>query len=103
MPSKNLVLLLCVSSFTLLAQDIRLSVDATEAPRKLFHARLIIPAKPGPMTLVYPKWIPGEHGPTGPIVNVAGHWFKAGGRNLEWKRDSTDMHAYHFDVPAGAT
>jgi hypothetical protein len=21
----------------------------------------------GPLTLVYPKWIPGEHSPTGPI------------------------------------
>jgi len=45
---------------------ITLSVDATEAPRKILHARLTIPATPGVLTLDYPKWIPGEHGPTGP-------------------------------------
>ncbi len=82
---------------------IRLYVDASDAPRKLLHARMVIPARPGPLTLVYPKWIPGEHGPTGPIVNVAGQWFKAGGKNIEWKRDGADMYAFHLDVPAGAT
>ena len=51
---------------------ITLSVDATEAPRKLFHARMTMAAAPGPLTLVYPEWIPGEHGPTGPIINLAG-------------------------------
>jgi predicted metalloprotease with PDZ domain len=88
---------------SLLPAQIRLFVDATEAPRKLFHARMTIPARPGPLTLLYPKWIPGEHGPTGPIVNVAGQWFKAGGRDIAWKRDSADMFTYHLDVPAGVT
>src|ERR1700737_2040866 len=64
------------------ANAITLSVDATEAPRKLFHARMTIPVSPGPLTLVYPKWIPGEHGPTGPIVNLAGLQITAGGRAL---------------------
>src|SRR6266540_4009360 len=48
---------------------IKLSVDITEAPRKILHARLAIPTKAGPQTLFYPKWIPGEHGPTGPITD----------------------------------
>ncbi len=51
------------------AQDsntIRVWVDETDAPHKMLHAHLTIPAKPGPMTLLYPEWIPGEHGPTGP-------------------------------------
>src|SRR5713101_2265444 len=81
---------------------ITLSVDATEAPRKFFHARMTMPAAPGPMTLVYPKWIPGEHGPTGPIIDLAGLKISAGGKNIAWRRDDVDMYAFHFDVPAGA-
>ena len=34
-------------------QTITLTVDATEAPRKLFHAREVIPVSPGPLTLHY--------------------------------------------------
>jgi predicted metalloprotease with PDZ domain len=79
-----------------------LSVDATEAPRKLFHARMTMPASPGPMTLVYPKWIPGEHGPTGPIINLAGLKITAGGKTITWRRDDVDMYAFHFEVPAAA-
>src|SRR2546426_9981935 len=44
---------------------ITLSVDLGDAPRKIFHARMRIPVEPGPLSLSYPKWIPGEHGPTG--------------------------------------
>jgi predicted metalloprotease with PDZ domain len=84
------------------ATTITLTVDATEAPRKLFHARMTMPAAPGPMTLVYPKWIPGEHGPTGPIVDLAGLKITAGGKTLSWRRDDVDMYAFHFEVPAGA-
>jgi predicted metalloprotease with PDZ domain len=80
---------------------IALSVDATEAPRKIFHARMMIPVNPGPLTLVYPKWIPGEHGPTGPIINLAGLKFTAGGQTIPWRRDDVEMYAFHLDVPAG--
>src|SRR6184192_1613459 len=81
---------------------ITLSVDATEAPRKLFHARMTMPVSPGPMTLVYPKWIPGEHGPTGPIINLAGLRITGGGKTIPWRRDDVEMYAFHFEVPAGA-
>jgi predicted metalloprotease with PDZ domain len=81
---------------------ITLSVDATEAPRKLFHARMTIPVSPGPLTLVYPKWIPGEHGPTGPIINLAGLKMSANGKPIPWRRDDVDMYAFHLEVPAGA-
>src|ERR1022692_3464506 len=97
------VSLLFVASLLPAQAPIRLYVDATDAPRKLFHARMTIPVRPGPLTLLYPKWIPGEHGPTGPIVNVAGQWFKAGGKTIEWKRDLADMFTYHVEVPAGVT
>jgi predicted metalloprotease with PDZ domain len=83
------------------ATAITLSVDATEAPRKLFHARMTIPVSPGPLTLVYPKWIPGEHGPTGPIVNLAGLKLTAAGKSVPWRRDDVDMYAFHLEVPPG--
>ena len=84
------------------AQSIRLSVDLTDAPRNIFHSQLAIPVKPGPLTLVYPKWIPGNHRPSGPIANVTGIKMEAGGHTLAWQRDPIDMYAFHLDVPAGA-
>ena len=53
---------------------ITLSVDLTDAPRKILHATETIPVQPGPLTLVYPEWIPGEHGPTGPIAHRLLSW-----------------------------
>jgi predicted metalloprotease with PDZ domain len=82
---------------------IRLTVDATEAPRRILHARLEIPVKPGPLTLVYPKWIPGEHGPTGPIPDLAGLRLSAAGRPIAWERDAVDMYAFHCRIPAGTS
>jgi predicted metalloprotease with PDZ domain len=82
---------------------IQISVDLSEAPRHIFHAHLVIPAAPGPLTLLYPKWIPGEHMPDGPISDLAGLRFTAGGKTLAWQRDSVDMYAFHMEVPAGAT
>jgi predicted metalloprotease with PDZ domain len=78
-------------------------VDASEAPRKIFHAQLTIPATPGTLTLHYPQWIPGEHGPTGPIQDLAGLKFTANGQTLKWRRDLLDGYAFHIEVPAGAT
>jgi predicted metalloprotease with PDZ domain len=85
------------------AQAVRLSVDATDAPRKLLRATEVIPAQPGPLTLYYPQWIPGEHGPTGPIINLSGLKFTAGGKALQWRRDPVDMYAFHIEVPPGAS
>ncbi|RMF72911.1 MAG: M61 family peptidase, partial [Acidobacteria bacterium] len=83
-------------------EPIRLSVDAREAPRKLLHAREEIPVAPGPLRLVYPKWIPGEHGPTGPVTNLAGLVMEAGGQTLAWRRDPLDPFAFEVTVPEGA-
>jgi predicted metalloprotease with PDZ domain len=80
-----------------------LTVDATDARRGVFHSHLTIPAAPGAMTLVYPKWIPGEHMPTGPLMQMAGLHVRAGGNEIAWKRDTVDMFAFRVDVPAGAT
>ncbi len=82
---------------------ISLVVDASEAPRKIFHAQLKIPASPGTLTLYYPKWIPGEHGPTGPVEDLAGLKFTANGQTLKWRRDLLDGWTIHVEVPAGAS
>lgn len=88
------------------AQDarkpVRLSVDLREAPKHIFHAKLVFPVAAGPLTLEYPKWIPGEHAPHGPIVDLTGLLFRAGGKEIEWRRDDVDMYAFHCQVPAGA-
>jgi predicted metalloprotease with PDZ domain len=90
-------------SYISAAQSIRLFVDLTDAPRNIYHSRLTIPVQPGPLTLVYPEWIPGNHRPSGPIANVTGIKMEAGSQTLEWQRDPVDMYAFHVDVPAGAT
>ena len=82
---------------------ITLSVDLTDAPRKILHATEVMPVSAGPLTLVYPKWIPGEHGPTGPIENMAGFFITANGQPVKWERDKVDMFTYHLTVPQGAT
>ena len=97
---KLLLLLLFAAAAN--AQTIRISLDATDAPHKRLHAHLVIPAHAGAMTLDYPEWIPGEHGPTGPVVNLTGLNFTANGTTLRWTRDPVNMFAFHVDVPNGA-
>ncbi|HEV2112222.1 MAG TPA: M61 family peptidase, partial [Gammaproteobacteria bacterium] len=77
----------------LAAGDITLQVDLREAPRHIFHVHETLPVKPGPLTLYYPKWIPGEHSPSGPVENLAGLTFKAGGKSVAWRHDLVDMYA----------
>ncbi|MGC2511026.1 MAG: M61 family peptidase [Acidobacteriaceae bacterium] len=85
------------------ATPITITVDATDAPRKMLHADLVIPVQPGDLTLVYAKWIPGEHEASGPIDDLAGIVIKANGQTLPWVRDSVDMFKLHVLVPQGVT
>jgi predicted metalloprotease with PDZ domain len=77
-------------------------VDASEARRGVFHTAVVMPVKGGPFTFVYPKWVPGEHTPTGPLMQVVGLHVRAGAREIAWTRDPVDLFAFHVDVPAGA-
>ncbi len=81
--------------------SITLEVDARDVASRVLHSRMHMPAQPGPLTLLYPKWLPGEHGPNGPIADLAGLRITAGGKPLAWQRDAEDMYALHVDVPAG--
>jgi predicted metalloprotease with PDZ domain len=80
----------------------RIDVDMRDATKYIFHAKLSLPVKPGPMTLVYPKWIPGDHSPVGPILDLTGLKMSAGGKEVAWKRDDVDMFAFHTEIPGGA-
>jgi predicted metalloprotease with PDZ domain len=99
----GLILLVAGGDASAGPEAITVSVDATEAPRRIFHARLTIPAAPGPLTLLYPEWIPGEHGPTGPIADLAGLRLAAGGQPVRWRRDPVNLYALRCDVPPGAS
>ena len=78
-----------------------LVVDATAVAHGIVRAKLTIPVTPGPLTLVYPRWIPGEHGPNGPINELAALRISAGGTPLTWRRDTIDQYAFHVVVPPG--
>jgi len=82
---------------------IKIAVDARQAPQKILHSHLQFPVKPGPLTLYYPQWIPGEHMPDGPIIDLGGLKFQAGGKTIPWRRDLVDMFAFHLEIPPGAT
>jgi predicted metalloprotease with PDZ domain len=79
-----------------------LEVDAREAPRGIERAHLVMPVKPGKLTLLYPKWLSGEHQPNGPVGSLAGLKFLVDGQPLTWQRDPVDMFAFHMTVPRGA-
>ncbi len=82
---------------------IRLQVDASHTAQKFLHAHMQFPVRPGPLVLYYPAWLPGEHMPDAPLVNVVGLKFMAGGETIPWRRDLLDMFALHLEIPPGAS
>ncbi|MGH8275654.1 MAG: M61 family peptidase, partial [Steroidobacteraceae bacterium] len=85
------------------AADLAVRVDAREVQRKRIHTDLTLAVHGGPLTLVFPQWIPGEHGPTGPLDTVVGMVIRANGAPLAWQRDPRDMYAITVTVPGAAT
>jgi predicted metalloprotease with PDZ domain len=82
---------------------IRLAVDATDITRGIFRVHESVPVgRQGALVLLLPKWLPGNHGPSGPIDKLAGLTIHAGAAKLAWTRDVVDVYAFHVDVPAGA-
>jgi len=79
---------------------IEVEVDMSRATQRIMHARLVLPVEAGPLTLLYPKYMPGEHGPTGPIAELVGLVIKGNGREIAWRRDSRDLFTFHLEVPA---
>jgi predicted metalloprotease with PDZ domain len=79
-----------------------LAVDETQAARRIAFVHEEIRVSPGPLSLAYPRWIPGEHGPTGPIEQLAALRVHSGDATLAWVRDPDDINTIHVDVPPGA-
>ena len=77
-----------------------LVLDASTAARGFVTSTMEIPVTPGQFTFVYPEWIPGDHGPTGPLADISELEVSAKGRPLTWRRDGLDMYAFHVNVPA---
>ena len=99
-----LLLPFALAVFSLQAQTrpaITLDVDATQAPQSIIHTHMVMPVVPGPMTLYYPKWIPGEHAPDGPVLDLTGLKLSAHGKRIPWRRDLLDMFTFHVNIPAG--
>ncbi|HYW74839.1 MAG TPA: hypothetical protein VE961_27685 [Pyrinomonadaceae bacterium] len=99
-----LLVLIQFCALTALGQDsvvMRVNVDATQAARNLLHTTIRMQVKRGPLSFFYPKWIPGEHSPTGPINDMVGLKLTANGKDIAWTRDPVEMFAFHGDIPGG--
>jgi predicted metalloprotease with PDZ domain len=83
-----------------LAPAMTLVVDETQAARQIALVHEEIPVRPGPLALAYPRWIPGEHGPTGPIQQFAALRVRSGGMILPWTRDPEEIYTIHVEIPA---
>ena len=81
---------------------LKINVDATDIAHRMFRVQETVPAQAGPLTLLYPQWLPGNHSPTGPVDKLAGLVVKANGKVIPWKRDPLNVFAFHVDVPQGA-
>ena len=79
-----------------------LSVDATDVDHRIVRVHETLPVKAGPLTLLYPHWIPGTHGPYGNVTKMAGLVVRAGDRELKWVRDPAEPEAFNVAVPDGA-
>ena len=82
---------------------ITLIVDATNVNARIFNVHETIPVKGREITLLYPEWMPGTHSPSNPVENLAGLVVTANGQRIPWMRDAVEMHAFHVDIPQGAT
>ncbi|MEM0983706.1 MAG: hypothetical protein AAGI17_07145 [Planctomycetota bacterium] len=97
------------------SQVMRIDLNAADLSRGLLTSRVRVPVPDdvqsdgGEMPLWFPKWVPGTHGPTGPITDVAGMTisaeFESGAPDevLNWTRTPGEVYRVVADVPAGAT
>ena len=81
----------------------KVEVDATNLSQRIFRIKQTIPVQAGPLTLLYPRWVPGGHSPRNGLDDIAGLTFKANGLKLDWKRDTLEVGAFHLVVPDGVT
>ena len=78
-----------------------IEVDLTDLDRKIMQVRQVMPVTAGPLTLLYPQWLPGTHSPRGRVARLSGLQITADGKPLSWTRDPVDVFAFHMTVPLG--
>jgi len=110
---ETLFLLICVGTMvgsthqkSNAAGSMHLSIDCSKPTRGLIEAKVTIPvavtSKAGKVSLWYPKWVPGSHGPGGPIANIAGlQVHNIAGERLNWRRAPGEVYRLEVDVPPG--
>ena len=81
---------------------IQMSVDATDIGRHIVRVHESLTGLKGDIVLLYPQWLPGDHGPDGHIDRFAGLRIAAGGANIPWVRDTVNVFAFHAHLPAGS-
>ncbi len=82
---------------------ITLNVDLTNVSDRILNVHETIPVKGRKIVLLYPEWMPGTHSPSNPVLELAGLVVTSNGARVAWVRDRVDMHAFHIDIPQGAT
>ena len=92
----------CAFAQSTSAPAITLVVDESLAAQRIATVHEEIRVRPGNLALAYPLWIPGEHGPTGPLENVAAIRIHSGNTVLRWTRDPEEIATIHVEIPAGA-
>jgi predicted metalloprotease with PDZ domain len=100
------LILVVITAITAIAEDtsspvVVLVVDETHEARRIAFVHEEIRVQPGSVALAYPRWIPGEHGPTGAIQQFAALHIRSGNETLPWVRDPDDIYMIHIEVPAG--
>lgn len=85
-------------------QAMELRIDCSRHLRGLIESTCLIPLdavkKTRKVSLWYPKWVPGSHGPGGPIANVAGMTVcDEHGNRLSWKRTPGEVYRIDVQVP----
>jgi predicted metalloprotease with PDZ domain len=103
LPLFLLALLTLTTLFAHAGETIQVTVDATKTQQKIIRTHLTMPVQTGALTIYYPKWIPGEHGPNGPIADLTGLKFVGGGKTIPWKRDLLDVFTFHLEIPQGVS
>ena len=81
----------------------RLDIDATDTVRGVYRVTQTVPVASGQQKLIllFPQWLPGNHGPRGPLAELVDVRFEAAGKPLRWVRDPVEVNAFHIDLPAG--
>ena len=78
---------------------IKLDVDATDIGRNIIR---VVEELPATDLVRFPKWMPGDHAPDGPLRNAIMFHAFADGKEIKWRRDGVDLYDIHLDIPQGA-